>query len=116
MEKTRWVPMRTRHDKTESVRRFKQKYGNYETTANRIWRSITNPFTIDDIKTLAKDGMYNKYVNILRGKVDHSIIMSEAQENALPPGYIVRLEIDAPDTDTDSNGYVSFELYRENTI
>jgi len=40
----------------------------------------------------------------------------EAQENALPVGYLIRLEIDAPDTDNDSNGYVSFELYRKETI
>ena len=40
----------------------------------------------------------------------------EAQENALPIGYIVRLEVDGPEADTDGNGYVSFELYRKNTI
>jgi len=80
-EKHRWVPMRTRHDKTESVRRFRKKYGNYYEVANRIWRSIRNPFTIDDISILANPATYDKHIQILRGKIDHSVIMSERKEN-----------------------------------
>ncbi len=80
-EKYRWVPIKTRHDKTEVVIRFKKKYGNYSTVANIIWRSIKNPFTMNDINILSKDTLYSKHNNILRSKIDHSIILSEKQEN-----------------------------------
>lgn len=80
-EKHRWVPMRTRYDKTESVQRFQKKYGNYYDVANKVWRSIANPFTMGDISILARDDQYDKHINVLRGKIDHSIIMSEMQEN-----------------------------------
>lgn len=80
-DKHRWVPMRTRHDKTESVRRYRKKYGNYYGVANKIWRSIRNPFTMTDIGILANDKSFDKHVDILRNKIDHSIILSERKEN-----------------------------------
>ena len=80
-DKYRWVPIKTRHDKTEVVLRFKKDYGNYFSIANIIWRSIKNPFTMNDINILSKDATYLKHNNILRGKIDHSIILSERQEN-----------------------------------
>ena len=81
-DKHRWVPLRTRFDKTESVQRFGKKYGNYYNVAYKVWRSIKNPFTMDDITILTDDRAYTKHIDILRGKIDHSIIMSEAKENA----------------------------------
>jgi SAM-dependent methyltransferase len=80
-EEHRWVPIRTRHDKTEMVRRYRKRYGNYYDIANRIWRSISNPVLMDDFNILAKDDMYDKHIDIMRRKIDHSVIMSEAQEN-----------------------------------
>lgn len=80
-DKYRWVPMRTRYDKTESVRRFGKKYGNYTDIANKVWRSIRNPFTMDDINILSNDNTYNKHLDILSGRIDHSIILSERNEN-----------------------------------
>ncbi len=80
-EKYRWVPIKTRHDKTEVVLRFRKNYGNYFSVANIVWRSIKNPFTMNDINILSKDTLYSKHNNILRGKIDHSIILSEKQEN-----------------------------------
>lgn len=77
----RWVPLRTRYDKTESVKKYKKSYGNYYSTADRVWRSITNNFTIDDITLLAQKKMYDKHMNSLRKMVDHSVIKSEAKEN-----------------------------------
>lgn len=77
----RWIPIRTRYDKTESVIRFRRRYGNYESIANRVWRSIVNPFTFNDIKILGDDSQYDKYINKLRGKIDHSLILSEKKEN-----------------------------------
>jgi hypothetical protein len=80
-EEFRWVPMRTRFDKTESVRLYRRKYGNNEMISKRIWRSIINPFTIKDIEILSRDKDYANYMNTLRGKVDHSLIVSERREN-----------------------------------
>ncbi|ARF09638.1 mRNA capping enzyme [Indivirus ILV1] len=80
-DRHRWVPMRTRYDKTESVQRFRKKYGNYADVAYKVWRSIRNPILPNDFETLANDTLYNKHIDILRGKIDHSVIMSEAKEN-----------------------------------
>lgn len=80
-DKHRWVPMRTRYDKTESVQRYGTKYGNYSTTAERVWQTIKNPVLMNDFEILSKDGMYNKQIDVLRGKIDHSIILSERKEN-----------------------------------
>jgi SAM-dependent methyltransferase len=80
-DKTRWVPIRTRYDKTESVLRFGKKYGNYVDIAYRIWRSIRNPVTMNDFEILTKPDMYTKHIDILRNKIDHSIILSEKKED-----------------------------------
>ena len=80
-DNNRWVPMRTRYDKTELVNRFKKGYGNYSEIAYRNWRSIKNPFYIEDINILSNDLMFDKHFKTLRGKIDHSIILSEFKEN-----------------------------------
>lgn len=80
-DKHRWVPIRTRYDKTESVQRFGKKYGNYVDIAYKVWRSIRNPFLMNDISILSKDDLYNKHIEILRNKIDHSVILSERKEN-----------------------------------
>lgn len=77
----RWIPMRTRHDKTESVRRYKRKYGNYKEIARRIWRSIKNPFTMKDIEILGKDKLYERQINKLKKSIDSKVIISENKEN-----------------------------------
>jgi len=80
-EEFRWVPIKTRFDKTESIRRYGKKYGNYFDTANKIWRNIINPLLFEDIVTLSKDNMFYKYNNTLRSKIDHKLIISEYKEN-----------------------------------
>jgi SAM-dependent methyltransferase len=77
----RWVPMRTRHDKTQMVKKFKKRYGNYSDTANKIWRSIINPVSIRDINILSDDNTYLKQLNILRSRVSHDIILAERRED-----------------------------------
>lgn len=80
-EEHRWTPMRTRYDKTELVQLYRRKFGNYSDIATRVWRSIENPVLIGDFNILAKDETFGKHFNILRGKIDHSVILSERQEN-----------------------------------
>lgn len=49
----RWLAHRYRADKTESVHRYRRKYGNNVHIANRIWRSIQDPLTEQTIAALA---------------------------------------------------------------
>jgi len=80
-DRHRWVPIRTRYDKTESVQRFGKKYGNYIDISYKIWRSIKNPILIEDMNILSKDESYSRHIEVLRGKIEHSIILSERKEN-----------------------------------
>jgi SAM-dependent methyltransferase len=90
---SRWVPMRTRHDKTESIVRYGRKYGNYIDVAKKVWRSIKNPFTMYDIGILINDATYHKHIDVLRGKIDHSIILSQAKEDVY---YQIRTNLGKP--------------------
>ena len=88
-ERFRWVPIRTRYDKTESVLRFGKKYGNYIDIANKVWRSITNPILISDFSDLAKGNnpeknlfFYDKKIDIIRGKIGNELISTYAKENS----------------------------------
>lgn len=81
-EKYRWIPLRTRYDKTEHVQKYKKKYGNYIDIANKIWRSISNPITFSDFHQLANDFLYVVHRDIIRGRIDHLVILTEQQESA----------------------------------
>ncbi len=79
----RWVPIRTRYDKTESVQRFRRKYGNFIDSANKVWRSITNPILISDYIDLAKgDSIYQTKMESFRGRIDKELIAATNKENA----------------------------------
>lgn len=77
----RWTPIRTRHDKTEMVKKYGIQYGNYHSVADLVWRSIKNPVTINDIQLLSDDKTYEKHINSLTKKVTHDIIISERKED-----------------------------------
>ena len=55
----RWNILRTRWDKTESVNRFKKKYGNYKTVAANTWETIKQAVTINDMYNLSLPGRYS---------------------------------------------------------
>lgn len=78
----RWIPMRTRYDKTESIYQYGKKYGNYIETADKIWQTVQNPVLMNDFVVLSVDEQYEKHIDILRSKVGHSVIMTAAQENS----------------------------------
>jgi SAM-dependent methyltransferase len=80
-ERFRWVPIRTRYDKTESVKKFNKKYGNSVETANRIWRSIINPITMDDINSLANNSNYSRHSALIKNKISKGLIALERTEN-----------------------------------
>ncbi|AEQ33424.1 mRNA cap guanine-N7 methyltransferase [Megavirus chiliensis] len=59
-EAYKWIPIRTRYDKTESVQKYGKKYGNNLNIATRIWRTIVNPVTEESIAALADPDNYEK--------------------------------------------------------
>lgn len=72
--KYRWVPMRTRFDKTEQVHKYQRKYGNNEQVANHIWFSIQYPITFNDIKILADSNQYTAHKIVLLQKLTPELI------------------------------------------
>jgi SAM-dependent methyltransferase len=77
----RWIPMKTRFDKTESVQKFNKKYGNNEHIANKIWHSIINPVRMIDFATLSDDKLYDNYTTELKEKIDFNLIKLERKDN-----------------------------------
>jgi len=77
----RWIPMKTRYDKTESVQKFKRKYGNNERIAYKIWNSIINPVKMSDFTTLSDDKLYDNYINELKKRIDFNLIKLERKDN-----------------------------------
>lgn len=80
-ERYRWVPIKTRLDKTESVLRHKRQYGNYQYIADKIWRSIINPFLMSDINILSNNDNYSGHLTLLRNKVSADLISLENKQN-----------------------------------
>ena len=77
----RWVPMRTRHDKTSFVERYRRKYGNYITVAENVWRSIMNPINMSDFADLSiGSSKYHDKINELNSKVDRSTVIAASNE------------------------------------
>jgi hypothetical protein len=77
----RWKILRTRWDKTESVIRDKKRYGNYKEHAIRIWNSIIESVTIDEIKKLARPETYIQQQKLLMEKIDNKVIISEKAQD-----------------------------------
>jgi len=77
----RWMGMKTRWDKTESVQKFSKRYGNAQRTAYAVWRSIINPILMSDFDKLANDNEYNKSFKQMQNKIDFNIIKQEKKQN-----------------------------------
>jgi len=71
----KWIPLRTRYDKTESVIKYGTKYGNHYGIANRIWKTIINPITEENIATLGNPNTYKMEMDRL----------AKMTNNILPP-------------------------------
>lgn len=61
----KWIPLKTRYDKTESVIKYQKRYGNNLHIATRIWRTIVNPITEENIATLANVNSFQKEIDRL---------------------------------------------------
>lgn len=86
-DRFRWIPLRTRYDKTEQVLRYRRKYGNYVDVADKVWRSIVNPILVADFEDLAKgnDEAKNQYyydskTEVLKSKIGHDIIAAAQKD------------------------------------
>jgi len=81
-DKFRWIPLRTRFDKTESVMRFKRKYGNNSEIANKVWNSIKNPITYNDIKLLGDNNTSANQLKNLKSKITSETITSIRRDDS----------------------------------
>jgi hypothetical protein len=77
----RWVILRTRFDKTESVIKYKKKYGNFKDVADKTWNSMMESLNMDDIKILSNPNSYEDHMKFLKTKVDTSVIAYERKQD-----------------------------------
>ena len=77
----RWIPLRTRFDKTDSVNMFKRKYGNNSEIAEKTWRSIMDGIEASDIELLGSVETYELHNKKLKGKITSDVITAERREN-----------------------------------
>ena len=73
----RWIALKTRYDKTESVMRYKKKYGNNLFISNRIWKSIQNPIYEEIIASLGNHLTYDKEYDIIRKSIGQEVKSSK---------------------------------------
>lgn len=77
----KWSVIRTRWDKTEFVIKYGKKYGNYKLVADKIWKSIKEAVTFNEINNLANPNTYTTQMNILKSRLDSSVIASQRQQD-----------------------------------
>jgi len=77
----KWNILRTRWDKTELVIKHNKRYGNYKDVAVKIWKSIREAVTLEELKKLADLSTYNLQKNILSQKIDSKVISSERAQD-----------------------------------
>jgi SAM-dependent methyltransferase len=77
----RWIPLRTRFDKTDSVNMFKRKYGNNSEIAEKTWRSIMDGIEASDIELLGSTESYDSHNRKLKSKITSDVITAERREN-----------------------------------
>lgn len=77
-----WIPLRTRYDKTESVIKYRRKYGNSFAVADRVWNSIQNQFSVRDMGILGNPDTYDGHMKTLKGRVSVEVITRERKQNA----------------------------------
>ena len=76
---TKWVPLKTRYDKTEQVMRYKVQYGNSLYVAEKVWKSILNPVTMEQFSLLANNNTYEQTMNRLKGTVIIDDVIQETR-------------------------------------
>jgi len=77
----RWKILRTRWDKTESVMRDKKRYGNFKENAIKVWKSIREAVSIEEIKKLSRPESYTQQQKLLSSRIDSKVISSERAQD-----------------------------------
>ena len=79
----RWVPLKTRYDKTERVLKQGVGYGNSYFVGQNIWNSIQNSVLISNFEELTDDKKYYKSMEELRKRINikKEVIEEEAYYN-----------------------------------
>ena len=77
----RWNILRTRWDKTESVLRNKKHYGNFKENAIKIWKSMREAVTIEEIQKLSRPESYIQQQKILSTRIDTKVISTERAQD-----------------------------------
>ena len=77
----RWKILRTRWDKTETVIRDKKNYGNYKDFAIKIWKSMKESVSINEIQKLSRPETYAIQLKLLSNRIDTKIIASERAQD-----------------------------------
>jgi len=90
----RWIPLKTRYDKTDQVMKYKKKYGNNSQIANKIFNSMIDQINIEDIKILSKfnTNKIKKYIDEQNVK-KNKIINSQDNSKEINTYYQKRTEI-----------------------
>ena len=66
----KWIALKTRYDKTESVQKYGKKYGNNLNIAQRIWKTIINPITEENIASLGNPSTFQKEIDRLAKSIE----------------------------------------------
>jgi SAM-dependent methyltransferase len=66
----KWMPLKTREDKTLTVNRYKRSYGNHEKIAEDNWAEINNPITMEDFTLLADPKSFVSHKDKLSKKIE----------------------------------------------
>jgi hypothetical protein len=77
----RWNITRTRWDKTESVLRYNKRYGNNREVAEKVWKSMIESVTIEEVANLANPKTYDMQMKLLASRLDSSVIVSQRKQD-----------------------------------
>lgn len=78
----KWIPIKTRYDKTESVTKYNKMYGNPDYIAQRIYRSIINPITESIIALLGNPASFQKEFDRLEKSINSKLIPYSSQNES----------------------------------
>jgi SAM-dependent methyltransferase len=95
-ETNRWIPLRTRYDKTEMVNKYRKKYGNNEEIAEKVWRSILMPVDISDLQILGDPKSFENHLATMRSKIDVRLIETSRSEDVY---YQLKTDLAKPQRD-----------------
>ncbi len=77
----RWEILKTRWDKTESVMKYNKRFGNNKDVADKVWKSMIESVTIEEIANLANPKNYDMQMKLLSSRLDSSVINTQKKQD-----------------------------------